>query len=82
MVHLIKQTGDIERIVAKIPLRKISPREVVQLAKGLHCIEELKLITKGSSDPLTLRMSEQLHTCESIREKLKNLGRKSSCISK
>lgn len=70
VVHLIKQTGDIERIVAKIPLRKISPREVMQLAKGLYCIEELKLITKGSSDPLTLRMSEQLHTCESIREKI------------
>ena len=31
----IKQCGDIERLVSKIPLKKINPREVLQLARGL-----------------------------------------------
>ncbi len=33
---LIKQCGDIERLVSKIPVKKINPREVMQLAKGLQ----------------------------------------------
>lgn len=35
-IKLLKQIGDIERLVAKIPLRKINPREVLQLGKGLQ----------------------------------------------
>ncbi|GBL36026.1 hypothetical protein EMGBS15_16210, partial [Filimonas sp.] len=48
--NLIKQIGDIERIVAKIPLRKIAPREVLQLAKGLQCVEEVKEKTRHTKD--------------------------------
>ncbi len=32
----LRQIGDIERLVAKIPLKKINPREVIQLGRGLH----------------------------------------------
>ena len=34
----IKQAGDIERLVSKIPLKKINPREVLQIGKGLKLI--------------------------------------------
>ena len=37
--QLIKQVGDVERLVGKIPLKKINPREVLQLAKSLQLIE-------------------------------------------
>ena len=70
LTHLIKQIGDIERIVAKIPLRKISPREVLQLAKGLQCIEDVKEKTKSTTDVWTLRLSEQLNPCSLIKEKI------------
>jgi len=70
LTHLIKQIGDIERIVAKIPLRKISPREVLQLAKGLQCIEEVKEKTAHTNDAWTQRFSEQLNPCVLIREKI------------
>ena len=39
----IKQCGDIERLVSKIPLKKINPREVLQLARGLH---QVNIITQ------------------------------------
>lgn len=70
LTHLIKQIGDIERIVAKIPLRKISPREVLQLAKGLHCVSDVKEKTRHTSDAWTQRLSEQLNPCTLIQEKI------------
>lgn len=68
--QLIKQIGDIERIVAKIPLRKISPREVLQLAKGLEAIGEVKEKTRSCQDSWIQRLSEQLNPCQLIREKI------------
>ncbi|MCC7030715.1 MAG: DNA mismatch repair protein MutS, partial [Chitinophagaceae bacterium] len=70
LTQLIKQIGDIERIVAKIPLRKISPREVQQLAKGLQAIAEVKQKTGNCADAWILRLSEQLNACSLIREKI------------
>jgi DNA mismatch repair protein MutS len=70
MALLIKQVGDIERIVAKIPLRKISPREVLQLSKGLQCVEELKKWTQSQQDTWTNRIAEQLNPCISIKDKI------------
>ena len=70
LTQLIKQIGDIERIVAKIPLRKIAPREVLQLAKGLQCIEDIKEKTKSLNDPWVQRLSEQLNACKLIYDKI------------
>jgi DNA mismatch repair protein MutS len=70
LTALIKQIGDIERIVAKIPLRKIAPREVLQLAKGLQAIAEVKEKTKNCSDAWIVRLSEQLNPCNLIKEKI------------
>jgi DNA mismatch repair protein MutS len=70
IAQLIKQVGDIERIVAKVPLRKISPREVLQLGRGLQCVEDLKKICNDSTDTWTLRIAEQLNPSTSIKEKL------------
>ena len=36
----IKQCGDIERLVSKIPLKKINPREVLQIARGLQQVAD------------------------------------------
>jgi DNA mismatch repair protein MutS len=70
LTQLVKQIGDIERIVARIPLKKISPREVLQLARGLSCIQEVKTITSTSNDAFIKRISEQINTCTSIKEKI------------
>lgn len=70
LVTLIRQIGDIERIVARIPLRKISPREVLQLAKGLQAIAEIKQKTTTTQDQWTLRLAEQLNPCHSICDKI------------
>jgi DNA mismatch repair protein MutS len=62
----IKATGDIERLVGKIPLKKISPREVLQLAKGLIEVDKIKLAASSADNFLLKRIVEQLNPCLSI----------------
>jgi DNA mismatch repair protein MutS len=70
LVHYLKQAGDIERIVSKIPLKKISPREVVQLARGLQQATAIKELL-GSADNIYLhKLCEQLNPCFTILEKI------------
>lgn len=68
--HLIKQAGDIERLVSKIPLKKINPREVVQVARGLKLAGELKEICTESSNTFLKRLGDSLNACDYIREKI------------
>lgn len=69
-VAYIKQVGDVERMVARLPLKKISPREVLHLARGLKCIEEVKTLCSNTDNALVQRLAEQLNPCELIREKI------------
>ena len=72
LTQLIKQVGDMERMVAKLPLKKISPREVLQLSKGLKCVDDIKQIILTTTDEWTKRIAEQLNPCHSIKEKILN----------
>ncbi len=47
----LKQVGDLERLLAKIPLRKSSPRELLALARGLHEVEALRTLLDNSGVP-------------------------------
>ncbi len=64
--HLIKQCGDIERLVSKIPVKKINPREVIHLAKGLQQTEQIKQIAAASSNEYLKRLSDALNPCHFI----------------
>lgn len=66
----IKLCGDIERLVSKIPVRKISPREVLQLARGLKQIELIKTISLSSSNNYLKRMGDALNPCPVIADKI------------
>lgn len=46
----IKHCGDIERLVSKIPMKKINPREVLQLARGLKQVETVKQLCLKSAN--------------------------------
>src|SRR6266540_971221 len=64
--HLSKQCGDIERLVSKIPVKKINPREVIHLAKGLQQTEQIKQIAAASSNEYLKRLSDALNPCHFI----------------
>lgn len=70
IIQHIRQSGDIERLVGKIPLKKINPREVKQLARGLHHVAEIRKIGLASESPYLKRLCDALNPCEFIREKI------------
>ncbi len=67
---LIKQCGDIERLVSKIPVKKISPREVVHLAKGLQHAEHIKQTASASGNEYLKRLGDALNGCSYISQKI------------
>ena len=66
----LKQCGDIERLVSKIPLRKINPREVMQVARGLQHIAAIKNIGDNASSDYLKRLADALNPCSYILEKI------------
>jgi DNA mismatch repair protein MutS len=70
LVHHIKQCGDIERLVSKIPLKKINPREVVQIAKGLHHVAQLKTLIATAPQPYLAQLAASLDGCSTIADKI------------
>jgi DNA mismatch repair protein MutS len=70
LAHAIKTCGDIERLVSKIPMKKINPREVIHLAKGLQQTELIKQACTASTNPYLQRLADALNGCHYIVEKI------------
>ena len=68
-LHLI---GDLERIVSKAAVGRISPREVVQLKVALQAIEPIKNACLNAENESLRRIGEHLNLCESIRNRIAN----------
>ena len=66
----IKLCGDVERLVSKIPMKKISPREVLQLAHGLHQTSLIKKTCESSDNAYIQRLSDALNPCQFIADKI------------
>ena len=66
-MHLI---GDLERIVSKAAVGRISPREVVQLKVALQAIEPIRNACLNADNDSLRRIGEQLNLCLNIREKI------------
>jgi len=63
LIHHIKLCGDIERMLSRIPSKKISPREVLQLGRGLHEIFRIQQLSINSTDPFLKRLAAVLNPC-------------------
>jgi DNA mismatch repair protein MutS len=68
-MHL-KQCGDIERLVSKIPMKKINPREVMHIARGLDHIHKIKELCRNSSNDYLKRLADTLNPCQYIFERI------------
>lgn len=66
----IKQCGDIERLVSKIPLKKISPREVLHLAKGLKQATAIKESCLAATNEYLKRLGDAINPCPFIADKI------------
>ncbi len=67
IAQVIKSCGDMERLISKVPSRKINPREVRQLARGLHQVFNLKALTKETSQSYLQKLGQSLDQCRDIQ---------------
>jgi DNA mismatch repair protein MutS len=70
LIQKIRQIGDMERLSAKIPLKKINPREVLQIGKSLSLIEQIRQACETVSIPYLKRLADALHPCALIRDRI------------
>lgn len=70
VADLVRQIGDLERLISKVAVGRINPREVVQLKKALRAIDPLKeLCIKSDCAPL-VALGDQLNPCRAVADRI------------
>lgn len=66
----IKHIGDLERIISKVAVGRISPRELHHLRRALDAIAPLKLYAEHSGNHELAALGSQLHPCSDVRDRI------------
>lgn len=66
-LHLV---GDLERIISKVAVGRVSPRDIVQLKVALQAIVPLKTACEKANNETLRRIGDQLNLCASIRDRI------------
>lgn len=66
----LKQITDLERLISKVAVNRINPREMLQLKRSLKCIEPIREQLKNHISPALKKMADQLHPCELLVDKI------------
>ena len=66
----LHRIGDLERILSKVAVGRVSPREVVALKVALQAIEPIKQACLEADNTSLNRIGEQLNVCQSIRDRI------------
>lgn len=69
----LRQTGDVERLVSKIPLKKASPREILALAKSLGHMAAIKELCQAENDPSLMplqQLCQNIQACLELQKKI------------
>ena len=66
----LHRIGDLERIVSKVAVGRVSPREVVQLKTALQAIKPIKIACEHADNEVLRRLGERISLCEELRERI------------
>lgn len=70
LIQQLSLIGDLERIISKVAVGRINPREVVQLKVALNAIEPIKQAISESDNPTLRRIGDQLNSCREMASKI------------
>ncbi len=70
LVDKIRDIGDIERIISKAAVGRITPRELIQLKNALEILIDVKEACENSNEQTLMRIGEQINLCPRIRERI------------
>ncbi|MFI3296430.1 MAG: DNA mismatch repair protein MutS [bacterium] len=62
--------GDLERIMSKVAVGRVSPRELLQLKNALYAVSPIKSLCEDSDCETLLRIADRLNPCEVLRQRL------------
>jgi len=68
----LKQIGDVERLISKVAVGRINPREVIHLKKALKNTLPIKDALANSGAPHLVKLADQINPCEFLLEKIEN----------
>ena len=68
----IRAINDLERLISKVSLSKVNPRELLQVGRALDQVEILQTLCAESQHEALKTYADQLNPCVSIREKIKS----------
>lgn len=68
----IRQVGDLERLISKVSLARVNPRELLQVAHALEQIKIVRDLCMESDNASVKAFAEQLNPCESIKNRIKS----------
>lgn len=66
----IKSVGDLERLISKVAVGRINPRELLQLNRALTALDEIGRICRATGDEAFVQMAERINPCKSISERI------------
>jgi len=72
VIENLKAIGDLERLISKVAVRRINPRELIQLKKAIQYSIPIKKILKKSRLKHLEKISNQLHNCEELLTRIDN----------
>ncbi|MBO3269974.1 DNA mismatch repair protein MutS [Hymenobacter defluvii] len=67
----LRQINDLERLISKVAVRRINPRELVQLARALEAIEPIRELLAASGLRALQKLADQLNPCAALRDEIK-----------
>ena len=70
LVDSLKQVGDLERLISKVALGKVSPRDVLQLRRSLEMTERIREQLLNSDRDSLRMIGDQLNSCQIMRERI------------
>ncbi len=66
----VAQMGDLERLVSKVAVNRVNPREIIQLKMALFALRPVKELCVSSGEPALVKIGEQLNLCGTIRDRI------------
>lgn len=70
VADLVRQIGDLERLISKVAVGRINPREVVQLKRALRAIDPLRELCIKSDCPPLAALGDQLNPCRAVADRI------------
>ena len=70
LLESLKQIADLERLISKVAVNRINPREMLQLKKSLRCIQPIQQALGAHESSELKKLADQLHLCEFLADKI------------